>query len=91
MSKVKYSKLKNFRLVTGEHLLDIVQKVGEGTGEEKINALEVLTLGLYLLDAYNVIDARKEYQRLTKEGNDDERYDIIDNVDPAELADDLFG
>lgn len=90
MSKVKYSKLKNFRLVTGEHLLDIVQKVGEGTGEEKIEALEVLTLGLYLLDTYNVIDARKEYQRLTKEGNSDALYDIIDNVDPAELADDLF-
>lgn len=90
MSKVKYSKLKNFKLVTNQHLLDVVQKVGEGTGEEKIEALEVLTLGLYLLDTYNIIDARKEYQRLTKEGNDDERYDIIDNVDPAELADDLF-
>ena len=70
--------------------MDVVQKVGEGTGEEKIEALEVLTLGLYLLDNYNVIEARKEYQRLTKEGNDGERYDIIDNVDPAELADDLF-
>lgn len=91
MSKVKYSKLKNFKLVTGQHLLDVVQKVGEGTGEEKIDALEVLTLGLYLLDAYNVIDARKEYQRLTKDGNSDELYDIIDNVDSAELADDLFG
>lgn len=90
MSKVKYSKLKNFKLVTGRHLLDVVQVVGEGTGEEKIEALEVLTLGLYLLDTYNVIDARKEYQRLTKEGNSDELYDIIDNVDPAELADDLF-
>lgn len=90
MSKVKYSKLKNFKLVTGQHLLDVVQRVGEGTGEEKIEALEALTLGLYLLDTYNVIDARKEYQRLTKEGNSDELYDIIDNVDPAELADDLF-
>lgn len=92
MSQVKYSKLRNFKIVTGEHFLDLTQKISEGKGDVRLDAMETVTLALYLLDTEsNVSDAKKEYQRLTKPENADEKYDILDAVDGVELANDVMG
>lgn len=82
--KIKYSKIKKFNLVTGEDLLGLQDKL-ESTSDmfERLNILEKLSLGLYLIDASPLDSASFEYKRLME--SDDARYAIIDNVDLDEL------
>ena len=87
MAQIKYSKFKHFKIVTGAHFLDLISKAKDASGEKQINALETLTLGLYLMDTLDLLEAQKEFKRLI---NNDEKYDIIDNVDPFELMEDFI-
>lgn len=89
--KIKHSKLRNFKIVTGKHYLDVTQKTNSKDAEEQLDALQSLTLGLYLLDVYELPEARKEYKRLTQAENFDELMDILDTVDVAELQNDIIG
>lgn len=88
--KIKYSKIKKFNLVTGEDLLGLQDKL-ESTSDmfERLNILEKLSLGLYLIDAYPLDSASSEYKRLME--SDDARYAIIDNVDLDELLKGVVG
>lgn len=82
--KIKYSKIKQFNLVTNENFFDLQQKLDSDIDfETRLDVLERLSLGLYLIKEYPLDQARKEYRRLMKD--DVERYEIIDNVDLDEL------
>ena len=69
----------------------MAQKTNSKDAEEQLDALQSLTLGLYLLDVYELPEARKEYKRLTQAENLDELMDILDTVDVAELQNDIIG
>lgn len=89
--KVKYSKIKNFKIVTGKHFLELEQESKSGSDyAARFAALETITLGLYLLDSYDLQTARKEFTRLNAVENEAEKYDIIDNVDIDELISDVI-
>lgn len=88
--KLKYSKLKDFKLVTGHHLLELQGQVGTDNPEESIKALQTITLGLYLIDSMDIQTARREFTRLSQPDNEAELFDIIDNVDVQELLDDVI-
>lgn len=82
--KIKYSKIKQFNLVTNENFFNLQQKLDSDIDfDTRLDVLERLSLGLYLIKEYPLDQARKEYRRLMKD--DDERYEIIDNVDLDEL------
>lgn len=88
--KIKYSKMKNFKIVTGRHLLELEQESKSGADYSKqFAALETLTLGLYLLDAHDLATAKREFTRLSLPENELEKYDIIDNVNIDELISDV--
>lgn len=90
--KMKYSKLKAFKLATGEHLLALQDKLSATTDQdERFATLEKLALGLYLVNNYNVQEAKSEYTRLRKSENEDERYSIIDDVDLDEEIEKIIG
>lgn len=88
--KLKYSKLKDFKLVTGHHLLELQGQVRTNNPEESIKALQTITLGLYLIDSMDIQTARREFTRLSQPDNEAELFDIIDNVDVQELLDDVI-
>lgn len=90
--KMKYSKIKAFKLATGEHLLALQDKLSNTTDQdERFATLEKLALGLYLVNNYNVQEAKSEYTRLRKSENEDERYSIIDDVDLDEEIEKIIG
>lgn len=90
--KMKYSKIKAFKLATGEHLLALQDKLSNTIDQdERFATLEKLALGLYLVDNYNVQEAKSEYTRLRKSENEDERYSIIDDVDLDEEIEKIIG
>lgn len=90
--KMKYSKIKAFKIVTGEHLLALQDKLSTTTDQdERFATLEKLALGLYLVNNYNVQEAKSEYTRLRKSENEDERYSIIDDVDLDEEIEKIIG
>lgn len=90
MSNIKYSKLRFFKIITGKHFLDLTQKITEAKGDERLEAMEIITLGLHLLDTMSVKDAKEEFIRLIKKENEHEKYDILDSVDGLSLASDLM-
>lgn len=80
--KMKYSKIKAFKIVTGEHLLALQEKLSTTTDQdERFSTLEKMALGLYLVNNRNIAEAKSEYLRLRKSENEEERYAIIDDVD----------
>ena len=88
--RIKHSAIHNFKLVTGANLFEVIQKAEDKADFEKmIEAIQVLTLGLYLLDSFDVVEARSEYRRLNQKDNESERFDILDAVDVFELLEDL--
>lgn len=90
--KMKYSKIKAFKLATGEHLLALQDKLSNTIDQdERFATLEKLALGLYLVNNYNVQEAKSEYTRLRKSENEDERYSIIDDVDLDEEIEKIIG
>lgn len=90
--KMKYSKIKAFKLATGEHLLALQDKLSATTDQdERFATLEKLALGLYLVNNYNVQEAKSEYTRLRKSENEDERYSIIDDVDLDDEIEKIIG
>lgn len=90
--KMKYSKIKAFKLATGEHLLALQDKLSNAIDQdERFATLEKLALGLYLVNNYNVQEAKSEYTRLRKSENEDERYSIIDDVDLDEEIEKIIG
>lgn len=90
--KMKYSKIKAFKLATGEHLLALQDKLSNTIDQdERFATLEKLALGLYLVNDYNVQEAKSEYTRLRKSENEDERYSIIDDVDLDEEIEKIIG
>lgn len=90
--KMKYSKIKAFKLATGEHLLALQDKLSNTTDQdERFATLEKLALGLYLVNNYNVQEAKSEYTRLRKSENEDERYSIIDDVDLDDEIEKIIG
>lgn len=90
--KLKYSKLRNFKIITGQHFLELQGIIGSASDDKKLDAMETMTIGLYLLDTHHdVVEAKKEYTRLNNKDNADEYYDIVDNVDLEELVADVLG
>lgn len=91
--KMKYSKIKAFKIATGEHLLELQDKLSTTTDQdERFATLEKLALGLYLVNNYyNVQEAKSEYTRLRKSENEDERYSIIDDVDLDDEIEKIIG
>lgn len=90
--KMKYSKIKAFKLATGEHLLALQDKLSNTIDQdERFATLEKLALGLYLVNNYNVQEAKSEYTRLRKSENEDERYSIIDDVDLDDEIEKIIG
>lgn len=90
--KMKYSKIKAFKLATGEHLLALQDKLSNTIDQdERFATLEKLALGLYLVNNYDVQEAKSEYTRLRKSENEDERYSIIDDVDLDEEIEKIIG
>lgn len=90
--KMKYSKIKAFKIATGEHLLALQDKLSNTIDQdERFATLEKLALGLYLVNNYNVQEAKSEYTRLRKSENEDERYSIIDDVDLDEEIEKIIG
>lgn len=90
--KMKYSKIKTFKRATGEHLLALQDKLSNTIDQdERFVTLEKLALGLYLVNNYNVQEAKSEYTRLRKSENEDERYSIIDDVDLDEEIEKIIG
>lgn len=90
--KMKYSKIKAFKIATGEHLLALQDKLSNTTDQdERFATLEKLALGLYLVNNYNVQEAKSEYTRLRKSENEDERYSIIDDVDLDDEIEKIIG
>lgn len=90
--KMKYSKIKAFKIATGEHLLALQDKLSTTTDQdERFATLEKLALGLYLVNNYNVQEAKSEYARLRKSENEDERYSIIDDVDLDDEIEKIVG
>lgn len=90
--KMKYSKIKAFKLAIGEHLLALQDKLSNTTDQdERFATLEKLALGLYLVNNYNVQEAKSEYTRLRKSENEDERYSIIDDVDLDDEIEKIIG
>lgn len=90
--KMKYSKIKAFKIATGEHLLALQDKLSNTIDQdEHFATLEKLALGLYLVNNYNVQEAKSEYTRLRKSENEDERYSIIDDVDLDEEIEKIIG
>lgn len=84
--KIKYSTLKNFKVVTGKHFLEVEKASKDGDDYDKrFDALETMTLGLQLLADLDPLNAHKEFKRLIKPENEIERYDILDNADLDEL------
>ena len=90
MSNIKYSKLRYFKIVTGKHFLDLTQKITEAKGDDRLEAMETITLGLHLLDTLSVKDAKEEFNRLQKKEFLEEKYEILDTVDGLSLAADLM-
>lgn len=90
--KMKYSKIKAFKIATGEHLLALQDKLSNTIDQdERFATLEKLALGLYLVNNYNVQEAKAEYSRLRKSENEDERYSIIDDVDLDDEIEKIIG
>lgn len=90
--KMKYSKIKAFKIATGEHLLALQDKLNTTTDQdERFATLEKLALGLYLVNNHNVQEAKFEYTRLRRSENEDERYSIIDDVDLDEEIEKIIG
>lgn len=90
--RMKYSKIKAFKIATGEHLLALQDKLSNTIDQdERFATLEKLALGLYLVNNYNVQEAKSEYTRLRKSENEDERYSIIDDVDLDEEIEKIIG
>nr|DAK54262.1 MAG TPA: hypothetical protein [Caudoviricetes sp.] len=90
--KMKYSKIKAFKIATGEHLLALQDKLSNTIDQdERFATLEKLALGLYLVNNYNVQEAKSEYTRLRKSENEDERYSIIDDVDLDDEIEKIIG
>lgn len=92
MAVTKMSAKRNFKLITGRYITDIIQTLSEaGNGKvdaEKFeNDLEVLGLGLYYMDTLPIDEAIKAYKKTIKS---DERYDILDTVDTVELYNNVF-
>lgn len=90
--KMKYSKIKAFKIATGEHLLALQDKLSNTIDQdERFATLEKLALGLYLVNNYNVQEAKSEYTRLRKSENEEERYSIIDDVDLDDEIEKIIG
>lgn len=90
--KMKYSKIKAFKIATNEHLLALQDKLSTTTDQdERFATLEKLALGLYLVNNYNVQEAKSEYTRLRKSENEGERYSIIDDVDLDDEIEKIIG
>lgn len=90
--KIKYSKIKDFKLVTGHHFLELEQDASNSNDYSKrFEALETLTLGLYLVNNFDVVTAKKEYERLTSPTGEAEKYRLIEDVDLEELVQGIIG
>ena len=93
MAKIKYRKLDLFKSITGAHYLDIEAKLNDPklSGEKRQEAMEIYTLGLYLMEQLQtgeIRDAQKEYKHLKQDY--EARMDILENIDLAELYQDVM-
>lgn len=86
--KIKFSKIKQYKLITGEHFLSAQKRISNTDSDTFFDDLERFTLGLFLMDTHgsDVKTARSEYVRLLKPENDDERFDIVDTVNIKDLV-----
>lgn len=89
--KIPFRKIKNFKLITGTNLLEQEDLTRSSDFEIRIKAIETIILGIYLMNNMNTLQARNEYIRLSKPENEDERYDIIEDIELDELLSDVFG
>lgn len=88
--KIPFRKIKNFKLITGTNLLEQEDLTRSSDFEIRIKAIETIILGIYLMNNMNTLQARNEYVRLSKSENEDERYDIIEDIELDELLSDVF-
>jgi hypothetical protein len=88
--KIPFRKIKNFKLITGTNLLEQEDLTRSSDFEIRMKAIETIILGIYLMNNMNTLQARNEYIRLLKPENEDERYDIIEDIELDELLSDVF-
>lgn len=88
--KIPFRKIKNFKLITGTNLLEQEDLTRSSDFEIRMKAIETIILGIYLMNNMNTLQARNEYVRLSKPENEDERYDIIEDLELDELLSDVF-
>lgn len=88
--KIPFRKIKNFKLITETNLLEQEDLTRSSDFEIRIKAIETIILGIYLMNNMNTLQARNEYVRLSKPENEDERYDIIEDIELDELLSDVF-
>jgi hypothetical protein len=88
--KIPFRKIKNFKLITGTNLLEQEDLTRSSDFEIRMKAIETIILGIYLMNNMNTLQARNEYVRLSKPENEDELYDIIEDIELDELLSDVF-
>lgn len=90
--KLKFSKLKQFQIVTGDNLLELQDKLSSPTlaYNTKQDYLERLALGLHLIANYDVKEAREMFKTLMSNGHEAEKYAIIDDVDTDDMLKEII-